>query len=296
MLQRNDTAPRRSLGCRLLLVADDFGRSVEINEAVIDAHRRGTLTGASLMVAGAACQHAVALARQTPTLNVGLHVVVAGGRACLSPSEIPALVDSQGQFPDSPAKAGLLYAFSARARAQLARELRAQFERFAQTGLRLAHVDGHMHMHVHPSLLRLLEPLLVEYRVPRVRLPRGELWPALRASRKRMVQKMALAGVFALLSAAAARRLHSLGIATTERTFGLLQSGEMSERYVSRVLAGLHSRSAEIYFHPTTGARLDRLGPNPGDYATLRSSRIKQLLRAVAESSRCDVKTFRSQA
>jgi hopanoid biosynthesis associated protein HpnK len=263
---------------QLLLIADDFGGSVEINEAIVQAHRAGTITGASLMVAGPACEHAVRLARQTPTLAVGLHLVVAGGRACLPPAELPDLVDSAGEFPASPAAAGLRYALLPAAREQLARELRAQFERFADTGLRMAHVDGHMHLHLHPTIFRLLLPLLIEYEVPRVRLPRDELLRALAWDHHRFVQKAALAAVFGGLSYFADRRLAALGIATTQRTYGLFQSGNMAEGYVLGLLGDLRAASAEIYFHPTTGPRLNELGPNPVDLATLVSPKIRQIV------------------
>ena len=66
------TASRR----RLIVNADDFGRTSEINEAVIAAHQRGILTTASLMVNGAAAAEAVGLARQNPRLGVGLHLTL----------------------------------------------------------------------------------------------------------------------------------------------------------------------------------------------------------------------------
>ena len=59
---------------RLIVNADDFGRSRSINEAVIRAHREGILTTASLMVNEPACAEAVALAKENPRLGVGLHL------------------------------------------------------------------------------------------------------------------------------------------------------------------------------------------------------------------------------
>ena len=56
---------------RLIVNADDFGRSASINEAVIRAHREGILTTASLMVNEVSCAAAVALAKESPRLGVG---------------------------------------------------------------------------------------------------------------------------------------------------------------------------------------------------------------------------------
>ncbi len=70
---------------QVIITADDFGRSRAINAAIIRAHREGILTSASLMVAGDAWEEAVELAHANPTLAVGLHLVVSGGRAVLNP-------------------------------------------------------------------------------------------------------------------------------------------------------------------------------------------------------------------
>src|ERR1051326_4057207 len=113
---------------RLIVNADDFGRSRSINEAVIRAHREGILTTASLMVNGEAADDAVALARQNPRLGVGLHVSLVCGTSALKPSEIPGLVDRDGRFSDRPVATGVRYFFRRELRFQLEREIRAQVE------------------------------------------------------------------------------------------------------------------------------------------------------------------------
>ena len=49
-----ETDARARAAVRLIVNADDFGISKEVNEAVIRAFREGVLTSASLMVTGAA--------------------------------------------------------------------------------------------------------------------------------------------------------------------------------------------------------------------------------------------------
>jgi predicted glycoside hydrolase/deacetylase ChbG (UPF0249 family) len=95
---------RTSSQSRIIVTADDFGSPSAINAAVIRAHREGVLTSTSLMVAGAAADEAVSLARATPTLSVGLHVVVIDGRATLPPSQIPHLADTEGGSTHDPSK------------------------------------------------------------------------------------------------------------------------------------------------------------------------------------------------
>src|ERR671924_1565273 len=126
---------------------DDFGFSHGVNRAIIQAHECGVLTSASLMVTGRAFDEAVALAHAHPRLAVGLHLVVVCGRTALPPGEIPHLADVTGNFPFGAFRTGLRYQFNAAARLELRREIRTQLEMFRGTGLRLSHVDGHLHMH-----------------------------------------------------------------------------------------------------------------------------------------------------
>lgn len=267
---------------RVIINADDFGRTPEINSAVIRAHREGILTSASLMVTGEASADAVRLAREHPTLAVGLHVVVVDGPAALPRQRIDRLVGSDGRFPNAPFALGLRYALSRCAREQLAAELRAQFRQFAQTGLSLSHVDGHQHMHMHPAVFDMLIPLAEEFGAAGIRIVRDDLGLALGFDRRRAVSKIASAAVFRLLARRCRRRCAVERLVAPDRTYGFLQSGAMHERYVLKLLEALaHSPAppAEIYFHPTCGPRLDALGPNPDDLAALLSPAVSEALR-----------------
>src|SRR2546428_733282 len=170
---------------RLVVTADDFGAAPEVNAAVVRAHREGILTSTSLMVTGDAVDEAVRLARETPTLAVGLHLVLAQGRPAAPRAEIPDLVAEDGAFRRAPISTGLRYAWqylSSTGRAQLRREIEAQLAAFAATGLRLSHVDGHLNtlnMHLHPMVLPILRELAPRYGIRAMRLSREDLPPAL---------------------------------------------------------------------------------------------------------------------
>jgi len=264
---------------QVILNADDFGRSQPINQAILRAHQEGVLTSASLMVGGEAFEAAIALARQTPTLAVGLHITLVDGPPALPPSEIPHLVDDRGRFPNAPVQLGLRYLLSQDAQQELARELSAQFERFAATGLPLAHVDGHQHMHLHPVVLRLLLPLAERYGARGLRLPRDDLRLALSYDRRRAGIKILWAVIFGPLCRWAQKQLQGHSLLTTHRVYGLMQSGKMETGYVVKVLRQLDVPTAELYFHPTTGPRQEAFGPNPSDLATLLSPAVREVIR-----------------
>ena len=82
----------------LIVTADDFGLHERVNEAVARAHREGVLDCASLMVGAPAAYDAVKIARELPSLRVGLHLVLTDGIASLPHWSIPDLVDRRGRF------------------------------------------------------------------------------------------------------------------------------------------------------------------------------------------------------
>ena len=68
-------SPSSMVSTRYLIVnADDFGQSHGVNRGIMQAHRRGIVTSASLMVRWLAASEAAAYAREHPSLSLGLHV------------------------------------------------------------------------------------------------------------------------------------------------------------------------------------------------------------------------------
>lgn len=270
-----DLATNRSR--RYLIVnADDFGYSARVNAAVLRAHREGILTSASLMVAEEGWQEAVALARQTPGLGVGLHVVTTFDRAILPAHDIPHLVDSTGKFPKDPLRAGLRYAFSRKAQAELKREMEAQFARFAETGLPWSHVDGHQHFHTHPFVWDHLLTLCDRYGVHRLRIPQEEMRAHLRAHGDGPNLNTVALLAFRLLRRRNLRALRARGtlggepVFCCDRSYGTLQSGNMTAAYTLALLDRLGGFTNEIYFHPGT----DHARPLP---AALQTEEVRDV-------------------
>ena len=245
---------------RVIFSADDFGLTEPVNQAVEQAHRDGALTQASLMIGAPAAADAIRRARALPDLRVGLHLVVIEGPAVLPPAEIPDLVDASGQFASDQLRLGINYFFRPRVRQQLAAEIRAQFAAFAATGLRLNHADAHKHMHLHPTVGRLMIEIGREFGLPAIRIP-AEPPAVLEACGTRVgLGDRILYRWTGLLR----RQARAAGIATNEHCFGLAWSGHMTTPRVRRLLGALPDGTSEIYFHPATikDATLQRLMPD----------------------------------
>ena len=232
---------------RLIVTADDFGASREVNEAVEQAHRGGILTAASLMVAGEAAADAVERARRLPSLGVGLHVVLVEGRPVLPPERLPALVDTTGAFRTDMARAGLTIFASPAARRQLRAEIEAQFAAFAATGLPLDHVNAHKHFHLHPTIAATILAVGRRYGMKAVRAP-VELAAPLRAIDGTRTGPR----IETLWAKLVRRRMRRAGMIVPDQVFGLAWSGAMTAGRVRGLLDRLPDGLTELYTHPAT--------------------------------------------
>lgn len=255
---------------RLVVTADDFGLSLEVNEAVEQAHRDGILTAASLMVSAPAAADAVARARRLPSLRVGLHLVMVEAWPTLPPSALSDLVGADGLIRSDMGRLGLDLALKASARRQLAAEIEAQFQAYRATGLPLDHVNAHKHFHVHPLIAGLVLAAGKRHGMRALRVPR-ETRAVLRAAEPGADPKAALdSAPWAALLAVRARQA---GLLIPDRTLGLAWSGAMTPARVAGLLRHLPDGLTELYTHPATGGGFP--GEAPGyAYAAERDALI----------------------
>jgi hopanoid biosynthesis associated protein HpnK len=275
----------------LVINADDFGFSHDVNAAIIQAHEEGILTSTSLMVTGDAAQEAIALAKNHPHLAVGLHLVLVCGKSVLPPAQIPHLVDSQGNFSHNPTQAGLNYQFNQATRAELRLEISAQLEKFRNSGLNLAHVDGHLHLHVHPVILNILTEFAAEFKIKFIRLPSEELTKNLKIDRRNLFTKIIWSIVFGQLRNYGEGLLKTHNIKFADRVYGLLQTGNMSEEYLLSLIPQIEAELVEIYAHPTSvNTKINNSGEI--ELKALLSERVREILSIKGfELSNCEKAT-----
>lgn len=205
------------------------------------------------MVGAPAAADAVARARRLPRLRVGLHVVLVCGRPVLPPSAIPDLVDGRGDLAADLVRAGVAFFFRPALRRQVRAEIRAQFERFRETGLRLDHVNGHNHMHLHPTVLGLILEVGREFGMRAVRVPYEPFLASWHAARGDGLARLASAVALSPLITLMRWRLRRSGIASNDFVFGVRDTGRMDRARVLGYLANLPDGVTEIYCHPATG-------------------------------------------
>ena len=192
-------------------------------------------------------------------------------------ADLGSLVRRDGAFDRNQVRAGLRYFLVPGIRARLVAEIRAQFEAFNATGLALDHVNAHKHMHLHPTVARLLVEIGRDYGMAAVRLP-SEPAAVLRAA---FPNERYRTPAYQMAVAALRRRLRRAGLAANDHVFGIAWSGGMVEERILRLLPHLPPGNNEIYFHPAdrTSPALAAAMPgyrHTGELAALLSPEVRQ--------------------
>lgn len=253
---------------RLVINADDLGMCRGANLGILEAHRDGVVSSASLMANLPAFDHALhEVVQACPDLGIGLHLNLTCGAALLPAQRIPLLADRRGRFRHGFVGLYRLLAqpwSKAAAVAQIAAELRAQFDKvftaLSDRSLqRLDHVNGHQHVHMIPGIWRIALDLTAEFAAGTVRLS-GERWPrgggaaalGVGMSRGNLLKRQWLAHL-AQGNLQYARAMRSGHVRPDLAVFGIMQSGRWSEALLSAQLEQLTDGDAEILIHPSLG-------------------------------------------
>jgi hopanoid biosynthesis associated protein HpnK len=247
---------------RLVMTADDFGRTPENNAGILAAFQAGVIKSASLMVAEPAAQEAIDMARQNPALAVGLHLSLSEGVPLSAPENVPLLVSIDGRFP--PDETTLFNAVLTRSgRQQMRREIMAQFDAFSSTGLRCNHLDVHRNSHRHPLVAVEVFKATASHRVQTIRIPFD---PPIQR-RWRVGDPLRLARVWVL------RRIAAwYGLSWADQAISRDWS---NPNRLLNLIADLPSGVTELFFHPvvTSGDHMFKV-----DLQTLLDPRVKSAL------------------
>lgn len=220
---------------QLVVNADDFGFTPDVNRGIVDAHRRGILTATTLMANGSAFDDAVRLARETPTLDIGCHLVLVGDRSVITGKPFPLTV-------------GQLLAALARREIRPYDELQAQVRHILDAGIRPTHLDTHKHTHLAPPVLDAVARLGEEFDIRWVRRPFDFPLNAVRGTVPRL--KRMTSGALGLLRRRFHRVLERHGCRTTDHFAGFQITGRFRTPELVELLGILPAGSTELMVHP----------------------------------------------
>ncbi len=214
-----------------------------------------------------------------PELRVGLHLVLVDGLPTLSCADISGLVRRDGRFDTNLGRAGVRFFALPQVRRQLTMEIRAQFEAFHATGLRLDHVNAHKHMHLHPTVARIIIAIGRDYGMTAVRVPFEPVEPLHAA----FPDEHHSVAIYRPWIDWLRRQLKSAGLFVNDSLFGLAWTGGMVEERLLRLMPQLPQGVSEIYFHPATVRSAPLSATMPGyrheeELAALLSPAAKSLV------------------
>jgi hopanoid biosynthesis associated protein HpnK len=230
---------------RLIVNADDFGMTHGVNRGIIEASGKGIVSAASIMVTGQAFEEAVALARENPKLDIGLHLSLTVGRPASDDPAVHKDLASHGTFRLG--NKDLLMGLMLRTLSPSApyREIEAQFEKAVHTRLSITHVDGHESIHLFPGIRERVFELMERYGIPFMRLSYERI--GFKNVWKLSRWKKSLINLFGLVNQ---RQIPRRGIRTTDHYHGTFDAGYLGKERLMATIRDLKEGTSEIMCHP----------------------------------------------
>jgi len=240
----------------LIVNADDLGWTDGVNRGILEAHRNGIVTSASLLANGASFADGIDAAKSTPGLGVGVHLNLSDG-APVAPRElVTSLLDNDGEFNGGPENLLMRIARGALEANEVEQEWEAQIEKVREAGIQPTHLDGHKHVHMLPGLFEIAIRLAKRNNIGAIRIAHeaSSLRAALSADDERHTATVLKQGVQArglkLLARDAREQARHAGISTSDYFCGIAQTGEMTKDGVAQLLRSLPEGTTELMCHP----------------------------------------------
>jgi hypothetical protein len=262
---------------RLIINADDFGLCESVNKGIVEAHTKGVLTSTTIMANMPAAQQAVDLAKNLPTLGLGVHLNLTAGKPLCQDNTVKLILDSQGHFALSPGKLALASLITGKVRTAIETELASQIQWLIDKGLKPTHLDSHKHIHAFLSIFPIVCRLAKRFSIPAIRYtyePKQVSripWPVTdRESRKRASLVRTMAKI---------NRLQNPSFFKTDALLGVNHVGKINAVFMRAVSLYNPAATAELMTHPGYTYDLD----------ATRTRLVKQ--REIELVTLCDEKT-----
>ena len=237
---------------KIIVNADDFGFSPQVNEAVIAAHQNGILTSTSMVAVGPdeSLRQSIEMLLATPGLDYGVHIVL-----CSDPVYGPTKPLSRlstlftrtgGYFPQ--AGLGIIRLYSSQTcRAHLRDEIERQIARIVEHGLRPSHVNGHFYVADIPAVFEMVIEMAEKFRIPALRRPLERPTPSCFFSGDKL-KKMAYLFWCCVVNRGA---LENSGLAYSDSYFGAFDTANLTTQKLKALLARVKPGLTEILAHPS---------------------------------------------
>ena len=241
---------------RLIVNADDFGLTESVNRGILETHGRGIVTSTTLLANGAAFESAVALARASPGLGVGVHLNLSDGRPVAAPATVKSLLNGRGYFSSGPAELMMRMLSGKLSLAEVEREWRAQIEKVRGAGVAVTHLDGHKHVHMLPPVFPIAARLARDYDIRAVRLAverpvrLAGLLRRNRGAATQLLKQYLQARAVAAVALDYREQLQQAGVRSPAYFYGLTQTGFLDAAELEAIFWNLPQGTSELMCHP----------------------------------------------
>lgn len=263
----------------IIINADDLGIHPRINAGILSAYCNGILTSSTMLVTTDFLEETLRDYVRPSVMPIGIHLSLTLGKAVAPVDDVPDLVDERG-YLNLTAKRLLLASFEgstgAKLLAQIRKEFEAQLGRARDGGLRPTHADSHQHVHMNPTLYKLVEDLLPRFGVDRLRLSREPFpWFALGRDLAIGVGRLNPAKWAVLRWRAASIRPR---LTINDDFFGVMHSGLMGRSTLFRIIGtASDAKTVEICMHPGFPASPSEQPYPEAEYNRFISSPARQI-------------------
>jgi hopanoid biosynthesis associated protein HpnK len=159
------------MSAKLIINADDFGLCKGVNRAVVEAVTGGVLTSATIMANMPASDEAIAIAKKTPALGVGVHLNVTDGKPLSTDSIVESLLNNTGRFKYSAYKLAFKTFMNKEFLKAVQSEFAAQIASIIDRGIKPTHLDSHKHFHCFPPVYKIVCSLAADFNIRAIRWP-----------------------------------------------------------------------------------------------------------------------------
>lgn len=228
----------------LIINADDLGLSKEINDGIMDAHRNGIATSASLMTNQEYFSDVLPAIEQNPNLGVGIHLNILRGRPI---SQLEYLVDSRGNFQGNIALLTLKFLLNPKKTTEeVSREFDAQIKKAVDAGVKITHLDTEKHSHIFPFIFKIVINLAKQYNIKSIRFPFEKMTSAKNVSPRQWL-KILFSNLFYKKCLS---MIKQSGLSYPDFFYGISLSERFSVNNLKELVDNLQPGVSELSCHP----------------------------------------------
>lgn len=254
---------------KLIVNADDFGYSEEINKGIIESHINGIVTSTSMIVNMPGFKSAVKLVKKHHSLDVGIHLNLTEGKPLLNS---PLAV--KGKFSGS----YLNFILNKYPEEEIEAELEAQITKLESAGIKISHIDGHQHIHVFPNVFKIIINLAKKHNIKYIRIPDEKIISNKILFGSILDGQLIKNIVLSTLSINKKKLLTKNGLKTTDNFYGVLSANQLTFTKLASIVKNIENGTSELICHPGN-ENYDNYLNRVREKKILTHENIKQLIK-----------------